>query len=247
MTEKGDLKILIIEDEKGPRELLKLKLIKLAVDAKNIFEAKNIDEAVSILEQKCIQVIFLDMNLSGVDGLTLYDYIDNEKTAVIFSTAYPDYAIKAIQKKAAGYILKPFNDEEIKIALENALEIIKMQSTKVLYAELLDKILEENNDHSIAVLHGNKKEIIKYKDITYFQGADKYTYIFTTSGAKYLSSTNLGRYKETLENHGFIDCHKSFLVNKKYIKSYSLDHIHLECGVMIPISRRKKSNLTQNL
>lgn len=237
------IKSIIIDDEKGAREVLKIKLKELAPCIEIIGEAENISDAY----QKCIslspQLVFLDVKLQNGNAFDLLKKFDSVDFEIILATGYNDFALEAIKAEVVDYIVKPYKNQELECAVKKAMDRIEYKSFHKLYHQSLQNspFIEGKELSKITITTSNGQKFFDASELIRCQGWEKYTYFFLTNGEKYLTVYNIGKYTEKLESLGFIHCHKSHIINKAMIKAYEEGSIILKDDTRIPLARRRKS------
>ena len=117
------MKALIIDDEQKARSLLRVLIEENCKKINQIYEADNLMDGVKLIKAEQLQVVFLDIEMPGNTGLEILDYInkDDYNFEIIFTTAYSEYAIQAIQLSAIDYLLKPIRGSKVKESVDKAL------------------------------------------------------------------------------------------------------------------------------
>lgn len=217
-------KVIIIDDEKLAREIIKKYLdhhpgIEIAAECANGFEGiKKINEFKP-------EIIFLDIQMPKLNGFEMLELIsDTENSpAIIFTTAYDQYAIKAFEVSAVDYLLKPFSEERFNEALNKALISLndKSKAEKNLKSLInhnpqLEKYLER-----IVVKEGTKINIIPVEQIKWIEAQDDYIMINSYSG-KYLKKKTMKFLEENLDPKNFIRIHRSYIAAVKEIEKIEL-------------------------
>ena len=234
-TKQQTMKTLIVEDEVDARKILKFLLKQYFPDIDIIGEAASVSKAKNIILKEKPELVFLDVRLEDGTGFDLLESLDKIDFQIIFTTAYDNYAIKAIKFAATDYLLKPINPVEFKTAVEKALT--KMQ----LFADYIKNDQNTKDDQTISVKTAQHTYFVSIRDIIRLEADGSYTSIITKDG-KILASKNLKFYEKILPEEVFIRTHQSHLVNKKCIKSIDKDgKLKLTNNDLVPISFRKKS------
>ncbi|MBK6264329.1 response regulator transcription factor [Marivirga sp. S37H4] len=236
--------VIIIEDELKSRENLKLLLNKFCKDITVLDMAHDVSSAISIIETYNPDLIFLDIELQTGTGFEVLQKIKKRNFEVIFTTAFEQYALKAIKFSSIDYLLKPIDLEE----LQQAIAKVRLKKDKEHYKEKLELLLrnisEQPNEKSkICLATGDGLEFIAIKDIIYCEASGSYTNFHLVDNKKLMVSKNLKEYEHLFENHQFMRVHNSFLVNlemvKKFIKSEG-GYILMKNDAQISISQGKR-------
>jgi len=238
------IKAYIVEDEKHNREYI-IGLINQYFNTKIevIGSSDSVLESVEFIKNSQVNLLFLDIELSDGQVFELLKQIDFKKYKLIFITGYSEHAIKAIKFSAVDYLLKPIVTTEFIDAVNKAIsteekDFAVLENFINLNKFELDNYLIINNRHSI--------EKIPFDSISHLEADGIYTVIYH-DGKKTISSKPLGIYEDILPNKLFNRCHKSFIINRFFIKKIDkgrgLD-IQLTEGTQIPVSVRKKEEFS---
>lgn len=236
-----NLKTIIVEDEQTSREILKNYLTKYCPTVEVLGEASNIDEALVLIRNNDIDLIFLDVEMPYGSGFDLLDKFDKTDFEVVFVTAYNQYAIEALNNHASYYLLKPISIDELIKAVDYVTQI-KIKENELQNAVLVPKISATNNKITIPTQNGF--EVLEMKDIIYCKADDNYTELFLVNNQKKLVSKTLKYFEDILKDSGFARIHKSFLVNVSYIVSYKKGKggtLSLSNGKELSVSASKKA------
>ena len=232
------MKAVIIDDEPLARSIVKEYLeafpqLEIAAECNDGFEG------VKAIQQNRPEVIFLDIQMPKINGFEMLELLE-EPPAVIFTTAFDEYAIKAFESHAVDYLLKPFSQERFNRAIEKLLAqtVVQKKATQ----ELLQAgpFLPAQNER-IVVKTGGKIKIINVQNIQYLEAADDYVKIHTAEGV-FLKNKTLSFYEQSLPADSFIRTHRSFLLNIQEITRidpYEKDsHLAiLRTGSKVPVSK----------
>jgi two-component system response regulator LytT len=218
------IKCLIADDELMAHQILEQYIVQtpgLVLIAK----CRNALEAFAKLEQHAIDLIFLDIEMPLVNGITFLKTLTNPPK-VIFTTAYTDYALQGFELNVVDYLLKPFSYERFDKAIEKVKQSLQPAATV--------KDMEEAGHYLLAK---EKEGLMKiaYDDIYYIEASRDYMKIFTASG-QHLVHFTMKKLEELLPGDKFIRTHKSFIVALKQIKLLKPDNIVLMNKVNIPVS-----------
>lgn len=245
------IRAIIIEDEKKSRETLLGLLQKYCLSVETVAQAEGYREGIKLVRKYKPDVIFLDIQMPDGSGFRLLEELKDMEFEVIFTTAFDQFAIKAIKYSALDYLLKPIVPQELVDAV-NKLKVKKANTEKRKNIEtLLDNIkTPEEDPHKIVLSTAEKIHVIDVDDILRCESDNYYTYFYFINGEKLLISKTLKENEELLSHHSFIRPHKSHLINVKYIKSFIRQeggYIIMTDGSKVPVSRRKREKILEIL
>ena len=238
-----ELRTIIVEDEQTSREILKDYLSKYCPKVSLVGEASNIDEALILIRNNELDLVFLDVEMPYGSGFDLLEKLDNTNFEVVFVTAYNQYAIEALNSHASYYLLKPISIDELIKAVDYVTEI------KIRENELQDSVLitkTSPTDHKITIPTQDGFEVLQMQDIIFCKADDNYTEIYLTNNKKKLVSKTLKYFEDILDKNGFARIHNSYLVNVAYIASYKKGKggtVYLSNGKELSVSASKKATL----
>lgn len=249
------IRTLIIDDEHLARQIIRSYLeedpeIEIVGECSDGFDGfKQINELKPDL-------VFLDVMMPKLTGFEMLELVENPPI-IVFSTAYDEFAIKAFEKNAVDYLLKPYSEDRFNEALlkaknkvETRLEPSKPKGTGL--AEVLEEHYERKEVVSrIAVKTGNKIHIISTDKVRYFEAMDDYVKIHTDSGS-YLKQNTMKYYETHLPQGDFLRIHRSFIIRLKEIASVELmgkdAHVaKLHDGTQLQVSRAGYTRLKEEL
>jgi two-component system response regulator AlgR len=200
------LKILIVDDEQPARARLR-QLVDDGGQHTVVAEAANGEEAIAMATQHNPDVVLLDIRMPGVDGIETAHHLNAMQSppAVVFTTAYDEYAMDAFDARAIGYVLKPVRRERLERALEHAARI-----TGQMLKQLIDETnLKSRRQHVCTREHGELR-LIPISDIRYFNADLKYVTVHHSDGQS-LIDDSLKILEDEFANE-FVRIHRSVLV-----------------------------------
>ncbi len=237
------LNSIIVEDEETSREILKNYLKKYCPNVTVLGEAANVDEALMLIRNNELDLVFLDVEMPYGNAFDLLDKVGDINFETVFVTAYNHYAIDALNAHASYYLMKPISIDELIKAVDYVAEI-KSKEDALQDQVLVPKINSVNGKITLPQQDGF--EIIETATILYCKADDNYTEIYLNNSKKKLVSKTLKYFEELLKESGFARVHKSFLVNVNEITKYKKGkggHVVLSNGKAIIVSASRKSDL----
>ncbi|MFA5619548.1 MAG: LytTR family DNA-binding domain-containing protein [Weeksellaceae bacterium] len=240
------MNVAIIDDEVHCIESLVIHLRELFPELTLIYKSSNALEAVEKLPQLPLDLVFMDVEMPGLNGFQLLEKIPDHEFDVIFTTAYSEYALQAFKVKAISYLMKPIDEDELKEVIGNWMKSREGKSEQNEdITELLEHLKKTGIMKSkISVPVSDGYEFIEVDKIMYCQGQSNYTNIFLADKSKVLISKTLKEVETTLKPFLFLRVHRSYLLNPNYMKKFSRNdggYIIMEDEQIIPISRAKRS------
>ena len=204
---------IIIEDEKPAARLLQRKLNKLNIEVGVLLHSVE-DSITWFTQNEHPDLIFLDIQLSDGLSFEIFEKIEI-KSAIIFTTAYDEYALKAFKLNSIDYLLKPIDEEELEIAITKYKERVPSKEKLQIDFEEIKKMLtnpfEKNYKKRFTVKIGQHIKVIAIEEIECFFSENKGTYIHTLDNRNYLIESTL----ETLEQE--LDAKNFFRISRKFI------------------------------
>ena len=246
------MKALIIEDEQKSREMLSEILKKYYPQIAILGLAKNVAEAVELIEKTKPNLLFLDISMPDGTGFDVLEKTLGHKFDIIFTTATDKHALKAIKYSACDYLLKPIDLDELGTAIKRleqkrSLSIPSMDNLQFLIQNLKRA---DDNYTKITLPTGNAFEIVPVKDIIRCEADGSYTNFFLVSGKKLMVSASLKHYEDLLPENDFIRIHHHHLVNMNHvIRFLKEDGVYaiMSDNSKLEISRRKKDAFLERL
>ena len=230
------MKVIIIDDEPLARSIVKEYLQKHPA-LEIVQECNDGFEGIKAIQQHQPDLIFLDIQMPKINGFEMLELIE-QPPAVIFTTAFDEYAIKAFDAHAVDYLLKPFNQERF----DKAIQKLREQTNQKANEELLETASQSpSQNHRIVVKTGSKIKIIPVQDVHYLEAADDYVKIFTQEG-HFLKNKTMNHFEKVLDGAVFVRSHRSYIVNVQQITRidpYEKENYVaiLRSGAKVPISR----------
>jgi two-component system LytT family response regulator len=238
------LTTIIIDDEQKGRSALKQKLYDYCKDIELVGEAQNGVEGIKLIEKYHPDIVFLDIEMPRMDGFEMLNRLPEKKFHLIFTTAYDQYAIKAIKYSAFDYLLKPVDIEELKIAIARVDYLSALNTEKKLKV-LQQNLQTKNAINKIAIHTLDGLLFFNINDIIHLKAQSNYTVIYFLNQQKLTVSRTLKEFEELLPNDIFFRPHHSHIINLNYIKRYIKGdggQIELQNGNFVDVSRRKKDD-----
>ena len=201
------LTAIIVDDERLARSELRLLLADFA-EILIVGEAKNLTEAVNLIQTNKPAVVFLDVQLSSENGFDLLEKVEKD-FKLIFVTAFDEYAIRAFEINAVDYLLKPVNPERLTKTLERLFEAKERDAVTNRKLEYEDRLFVEI---------GERSRFLKISSIKRVCADGDYTQVFTDDGKKHLVAKPLKEWEDRLPEKHFARIHRSNIVNLEFVE-----------------------------
>jgi two-component system, LytTR family, response regulator len=241
------LNALIIDDEEFARENLKMIIDDFCPEIQVAGLAGSAKEARKMVEDLNPELVFLDIMMPGEDGFSFLQSLEGRSFQVIFTTAFREYALKAIKESAIDYLEKPIDIDELKKAVEKAVKLHAEKKNTRLSDDRITKILQEialtNNVEKTVIPTREGLAVVKNTDIVHLEASENYTTLFCVGGKKYVSSKSIKAFEDKLDPNMFFRVHKSHIINiAHHLKEFNRADGNiavLSDGSQIPVARRK--------
>lgn len=237
-TNTSNLRAIIIDDEQLAREEL-IFMLKKHPEIEVIGEASNAKQALKLINELEPDLLFLDINMPEKSGFDLLDELVNAPKTV-FVTAYDDYALKAFDKNAIDYIVKPVNPLRLKQTIDKVSEYIKEQNINIVNTK---KTTEPVSMKNIFIKDGNNCYFIKLDDIHYIKSNGNYCEI-NFNNSKAVIHKSLNQMEERLPETQFFRANRQEIFNIDYIADVDMllrnvIQVTLKTGKLIELSNRQ--------
>ncbi len=231
---------LVVDDEELARVLL-AHYIEKTPSLQLIDTCSDALQAMSILHQRPVDLLFLDIQMPDLTGIDLLKALLH-KPVVIFTTAYEQYAVEGYEMEAVDYLLKPFSYERFTQAVARAVAQIKLRNLQNPASKAAE--LSAAKDY-LLVKAEHRTHRIRFDDIRYIQGMREYV-AFHLSEGRLLSLLSLKHLEEVLPADRFIRIHKSYIVAIRHIEIVEEEHLYVG-GQRLPIGPNYSEELRKRL
>jgi two-component system, LytTR family, response regulator len=230
------MKVIIIDDEPLARGIVK-EYLQSYSETDLVAECGDGFEGIKSIQQYQPDLIFLDIQMPKINGFEMLELIE-KPPAVIFTTAFDEFAIKAFESNAVDYLLKPFSKERFDKAIQKYLQHSNSTSMQQVIEAAASSPLQQNR---IVVKDGNKIKIIPVNKIHYLEAADDYVKIVTVDGS-FLKKRTMNFFEQSLSAYHFVRVHRSYIVNTQLITridAYEKEShsVLLSTGEKLPVSK----------
>ena len=232
---ENKIRCIIVDDERVALDILENHLSK--IDRIEIIgRCKNATEAFNMINSNKFDLIFLDINMPGISGISFAKSI-NRNIKIIFTTAYREYAIEGFDLHAVDYLLKPISFHRLLDAVNNFQELH--------FKEKAESSQNEKNADFIFVKIDRKMHKIDFSKILWIESLSDYLKIETSEGTKVTRET-ISSIETKLPDSEFLRIHRSFIISINKIESYSNEEVII-ANKSLPVSRTYKENVLKSL
>lgn len=237
------VRAVVIDDDRFAHAQLDAHLRRHRGTVELVGRCESASEGIETIRAVRPDLLFLDVQMPGMDGFGLLDTIEHRGFGVIFITSYEKHAIRAIRYSALDFLLKPYSALDFDAAIARFLAQRELQPERMRF--LLDNRPDEHdalNSLLIPTRSGDRR--VRTRDIVRCESDRNYTWFHLKGGEKLLSSYTLGSYEEFLAETEFIRVHRSHIVNVEHVRSCSSEgSITMSDGTEIEVSRRRRQEV----
>jgi two-component system, LytTR family, response regulator LytT len=233
---KSVIKTVIVED--NPDSLSRLKSMLKEISFIHVLgEAGDGVSAVRMINRLLPDLIFLDIHLPDMDGFDVLTSITHDP-AVIFATAFDQYALKAFDANGIDYILKPVGKERLLQAVEKVRRLTSKSYDQLL--DMVNRIVSEKNKRiRFSISQGEQILVIPQEEVFYFRSEERYVFLCTYDN-KYFYNSSLKKLEQSLDPDVFVRIDKSVIVSLDKIKCLKRDYLR---GYKVVVGDKKNSSL----
>lgn len=243
------IKAVIVDDEPKAIQSLSWELTHFSDEIEVINSFSNPEDAIEYLNFNPPDCLFLDIQMPTMDGFQFLGKLKNKDFPVVITTAYNEFAIKALKHEAIDYLLKPIDSDD----LDDTIRKIKKYNTKSFNSSKIEEALSNFNakyeQKKITINTDGKLIFLNIDDVLFVESDGNYSTIVTVDGQKLLITKKLKEVNEILPEHYFFRIHNSFIINLNKIKEFIKNegYVVMESGHKIPVARQRKSDFLEKL
>lgn len=243
------IKAVIVDDEPKAIQGLSWELTNFSNDIEIIETFSNPEEAIAYLDKHTPDCLFLDIQMPTMDGFQFLAKLSNKDFAVVITTAYDEYAIKALKHEAIDYLLKPIDSDD----LEETIKKINKFNSRLINSSKMEEVLvgfnEKYDKKKITINTDGKLIFLDIDDILFVESDGNYSTIVTTNKQNIVITKKLKEVDAILPEHYFFRIHNSFIINLNKIKEFikSEGYVIMESNHKIPVARQRKSDFLEKL
>ena len=243
------IKAVIVDDEPKAIQSLTWELSNFKDDIEGIKTFTSPEDAIDYLDVSDLDCLFLDIQMPTMDGFQFLGKLSNKDFAVVITTAYNEFAIKALKHEAIDYLLKPIDSDD----LEETIKKVKKHSSKKFNSNKIEEVLvnfnSKFNKKKITINTDGKLIFLDPDDILFVESDGNYSTIILENDPKIVITKKLKEMSEVLPENQFFRIHNSYIINLKKIKEFikSEGYVVMESNDRIPVARQRKSDFLEKL
>ncbi|OMP31998.1 MULTISPECIES: LytTR family DNA-binding domain-containing protein [Mangrovimonas] len=241
------IKAVIVDDEPKAIQSLSWELTNFSDDIEIVNTFTSPEAALDYLETNPPDCLFLDIQMPTMDGFQFLDKLPNKDFAIVITTAYNEYAIKALKHEAIDYLLKPIDSDD----LEDTIKRIKKFNYRLLNSSKIEEVLinfhTKFDQKKITINTDGKLMFVPVDDILFIESDGNYSTIVMADGQKTVITKKLKEVNSILPKQYFFRIHNSFIINLNRIKEYIKNdgYVVMQSNHKIPVARQRKSNFLE--
>jgi two-component system LytT family response regulator len=241
-------KVLVIDDEKPTRDFIKRLIDSYHFGVEVFTDGENVATGVEAIHRLQPDLVILDIQMPDGNGFDVLKSIPVKNFEVIFITAFQEYAVQAIKFSALDYILKPIDSEELKQAIDNALNTIT-KKTDESQLNVLQHNMQQNSKRKLVLKTQESVHVVEIDDIVRCESDKNYTLFYFMNAKKILVSKTLKDFDTLLAGLTFFRAQQSHLINLNYVERYDRHEgtIIMKDGSAIPLALARKEQFFEIL
>lgn len=243
------LKAVIVDDEHKAIQSLSWELTNFSKEIEIIETFTDPELALSYLYDNKPDCVFLDIQMPTMDGFQFLERLGDKDFAVVITTAYNEYAIKALKHEAQDYLLKPIDSDDLKDTIDR----IRKYNAKFANSASLERALldfnEKHNHKKITINTDGKMIFLSSEDIVFVESDGNYCTIYLNDNRKQVVTKKLKEIDELLPDNSFFRIHNSYIINLNRIKEFlkTEGYVIMQTNHRIPVARQRKSDFLGKL
>ncbi|MEQ8469666.1 MAG: LytTR family DNA-binding domain-containing protein [Marinoscillum sp.] len=244
------INVVLVDDEQHGLDMLRWSLEQYCPEVRIVESLSDPGEALLYLQSNQPDILFLDIEMPGMNGFELLGAIDDIHFAIVFTTAYDEFAIRAFKVSAFDYLLKPIEQLELVSVIRKYLSKKKENGLEPQLSLLKQLIHQPSKLTRVALPTFEGLEMIQVDQVVRCEADNNYTHIILETGRKILVSKTLKDIADLLKDHRFHRVHYSHMINLNKIQRYVKGdggYVIMDDGASVNVSRSKKESFLKAL
>lgn len=247
MSSAAPVRAVVIDDDRFAHAQVEAHLLRHRGTVQLVGRCESGEEGIRTIRAEKPDLVFLDVQMPGIDGFGLLDKLDHRGFGVIFITSFEKYAIRAIRYSALDFLLKPYTALDFDAAIARFIAQRDLIPGRMEFL-LHNKPVADAPPPTLLIPTRSGDRRVRTRDIVRCESDRNYTWFHLKNGEKLLSSYTLGSYEEFLAESEFIRVHRSHIVNVKHVKTCSAEGLlTMNDGTGIEVSRRRRTDVVNIL
>lgn len=241
---------ILVDDEPKALTSLNYELGFLKERIQVLQQFSDAKAALTFLETQKVDVVFLDVDMPGMNGFAFLDMVPQREFEVVLTTAHSQYGVDAFKKEVFGYLVKPIDAED----LESVIKRLEKKVQKGAFSEKIEAAIDLLNDlgngpKKIKLSLDKKIVFVEPDEVLYCESDGNYCKVILDNNKEFFLTQKLKQVAELMPPHLFYRVHNSFLINLQKVKEFHKNDgiIVLEGGIKIPVSRQKRNEVLERL
>lgn len=247
MTPPPIIRAIVVDDDPFSRKQVEVEIKRAGLPVAIIAHGADGREGADLVRELRPELVFLDVQMPGMDGFAMLDALEDREIGIIFITSYDQYAIRAIRYSALDYLLKPIRPHELTAA------VMRYQEQRAAHAPRLKHLLDQPRTRdaapdSLVIVTRQGDRTFRTREIIRCEADRNYTWFHLTGGRRELSSYPMANYEDFLEGNEFLRIHRSHIVNVRHVEAWTPEGmVRLSDGVNLEVSRRRRTEVVEAL
>lgn len=243
------ISVVIVDDELSAIESLVWELKQFSSDISVVAQFSNPEEALVYLSSNSPDCLFLDIQMPTMDGFQFLNKLTSRNFAVVITTAYNEYAIKALKHEAIDYLLKPIDSDDLQETIKKVKKYKSKQTSELNFELAFRQFNERFNKKKVTINTDGKLIFLDADDIILVSGDGNYSTIGLVGNHKIVVTKKLKEVNSLLPQDHFFRIHNSYIINLNHLKEFikSDGYVILTNNKKIPVARQRKSDFLEKL
>lgn len=243
------ISVVIVDDELSAVESLVWELKHFNTDILVVAQFTNPEEAIEYLTNNNPDCLFLDIQMPTMDGFQFLNKLPKRDFAVVITTAYNEYAIKALKHEAIDYLLKPIDSDDLRETVKKIKKHKSKQKSELNFELAFQQFNERFNKKKVTINTDGKLIFVDADDILLVSGDGNYSTIELANNQKIVVTKKLKEVNSLLPQDHFFRIHNSYIINLNHLKEFikSDGYVVLTNNKKIPVARQRKSDFLEKL
>ena len=241
---------ILIDDELNAIRALQYELKAFEDTVEVTAQFNDVYEAQQFLNNNPVDLVFLDIEMPGLNGLDFLNQFPNRDFFVVFTTAHSNYALNAFKLDALDYLLKPIDGEDLQRAIQKVEKAVRNELMESRLMAAVDKLNEmDGTPKKVKLAYDGKVVFYDPNEIIHCEAEGNYCHIYLEKNEKLLLTLKLKDLEELLPVHYFYRIHNSFIINLSKVKAFHKGEGSVEMSnkAMIPVSRHKRMEILNKI